>query len=759
VAARTFLSEEELTEALKRLKEIPFPRLKSTLKTGSDYYKHQAKIKNLRAYLSQCLEEKLKPNKTWHLAKPILLGSWARGEIAPKSDIDLLFLGEEEKVSELVQEMQKAGVKIRARVPESLSDWAIGVEPFDILALLGARALASDESENLEIQKIRILQNKKQLHDIQKAMLKERAARAERYDSIANYLEPNIKFGPGGLRDIEQGLAMKLIKPKAFQGAESTINRLEDLKNALLILRDALHLHGYQDILVADAQVELSRFFEFKSVREFMTEVQFILTESSFYAEWMVKKALVKSKPLKIKNNLSYIEAMRVLKKDSSIITQAEIKGASIKVKNIKEIGQALSKIFTVKSNEFFLEAIYHSGLLALAVPALKTVAGLVQHDQYHRLSVDAHTFQAVREVLRVYKNPKRLGKLAKIVKALSKKDWQILIWSALYHDLGKGKDGDHASIGFKLVQNDFKNFGFSKALTDEVSWLVKNHLVLSGAAFRQNPNSPTTWKWLLERGVKDKRTHRLTIFTAIDIRATNMDAWTPWKEALLLDLNRALSSEAALKMRDWQMPVRREFLQHLDSRLIESLPKKLLAKDLKALTAQKLELEPLIHRSRLGYMWVRFHARTDRPGLFLKYVSALHRAGTNIIEAFAISDEAYGVYDWFLIKVSKNEVLLKKLLDIEILKSDIPKAPKIHFSTVELIREDKDSAILSFRGKDERGALFAAAQSLYDHGLSIVWARVNTWGRQIDDVFCVRGDKKIIDSFINKQQKNVLNN
>ena len=137
----------------------------------------------------------------------ISLGSWSRSELCPKSDIDVILLGNEDSVFSFVSLTEKQGVFLKYRTPEDKKDWTVGVKDFDLLALTKARSIDDEAKSELEQQKVKLQESAKNENlakhwvDI---MYAERIARNERYDSLANYLEPNLKFGPGGLRDAEQ---------------------------------------------------------------------------------------------------------------------------------------------------------------------------------------------------------------------------------------------------------------------------------------------------------------------------------------------------------------------------------------------------------------------------------------------------------------------------------------------------------------------------------------------------------------------------
>ena len=122
-----------------------------------------------------------------------------------------------------------------------------------------------------------------------------------------------------------------------------------------------------------------------------------------------------------------------------------------------------------------------------------------MQHDQYHRYAVDAHSLQVMREVQRLRMKHNHLGKkLEPFVKQLSARDWEILLWTALYHDLCKGRQGDHSEEGAKLSKKEMTKLGFSFRTTVEVSWMVEHHLSISKAAFKMNPREAATWQSLV---------------------------------------------------------------------------------------------------------------------------------------------------------------------------------------------------------------------------------------------------------------------
>jgi [protein-PII] uridylyltransferase len=278
--------------------------------------------------------------------------------------------------------------------------------------------------------------------------------------------------------------------------------------------------------------------------------------------------------------------------------------------------------------------------------------------------------------------------------------------------------------------------------------------LVLSAAAFRENPRSPRTWRALADKGVKGRRLALLAVFTIADIRATNPEAWTPWKERLLFELVDQLERPEANVLIQFAQLLKKtcvenweSYLESLDPFLIGSVPAASLAGDLDSLAALKRRgkegsAPPKVLRVRGGKQtWVRFHSREDMPGLFLQFVNALAMCGLSVRHASIHTDPALGVYDWFEVKSSKTPSQIMKVLGLALAQSrplSVIGKKGVRFDEIEVVAADEREWVVSFRGRDQSGALVTAARALYESGAQIHWAKVHTWGRQIDDVFGV---------------------
>jgi [protein-PII] uridylyltransferase len=165
------------------------------------------------------------------------------------------------------------------------------------------------------------------------------------------------------------------------------------------------------------------------------------------------------------------------------------------------------------------------------------------------------------------------------------------------------------------------------------------------------------------------------------------------------------------------------------------------LIEDIRAITSTsegELELVPKVVQTRSGQTWIRFHAAIDRAGLFLSYVSRLSGNGLSIRHASIHTDRQLGVYDWFEVKTSKTAAQVRKLLGQTSGHQTSSRRFEVRFDSIELISQDREEWVISFRGRDQQGALLEAARALFECGVQVRWSKVHTWGRQIDDVFGV---------------------
>ncbi len=731
--SRSFLTQDDFQAA----NDLLLPPM--ALPSGDLWDGQPFPAQDFSSWLALNIEARLRGSTSWKNSHPIAIGSWGRGELCPLSDLDVFLCGDEDSVTKLLDDTAKMGLELKYRFPKNKQDWSEGGNVFETNALFWARPFTREAAMALQEQKTRVYKDRKNFRkQLLKEFMLERTRRNQRHDSMTNYLEPQLKFGSGGLRDVQQALMIWFWYHEKFQGHAEIFPALQQLKGFLLTVRQKLHLLGFADTIVAPSQADLSAWFGFKNHYDFMREIQKTLTRVSFYGDLIFEIASKPDAYLKTAKDFKKPQDIfSALGKDPSLLQQANV------LHNISrfplEYNADFKKLFSIDSSEAVLGSVFRSQLISQVLPEFKKVMGVVQHDQYHRYTVDAHIFQAVRRVKRVYEKPSLIGKLAELTKTFKKSDWDILLWSALYHDIGKARGKDHSQEGKMIAEQDLTALGFSKSFVTEIAWMAEHHLVLSISAFKKDPNSPEVWQQLFNKGIHGERLRRLAVFTAIDIYATNPEAWTSWKEKLLFDLVKSIETPQGnrfleLKTAFQAHKIDETLLNVLDQGLLTSLPTKDLVKDLKNL--QKGTVEPVaIVSHKVHGTWVRFHNKKDQAGLFLQYVTRLWQAGLVIHHAYIHTHDKYGVYDWFEIKSDKNPQVLKKILDKQE-TPDVSMAKVAKLDEVSLVAEGDQEWVFSFRGTDKKGVLMSAAQTLHDLGLQIRWAKIHTWGRQVDDVF-----------------------
>ena len=762
MAKRTFLNPEEIQRAAS---EIRAPQIQEISEEGLSISRTS---REFSLWLGERLQDKFEQLEGWEDAEPVALGSWARDELCPSSDIDLIFCGKNKAVKKLVDQIQEAGFRLRYRVPQDLEDWTQGVEPFDVLAILQARAFHWKTVEKLVSQQAKIEEKGTSFkNQLMKAMKAERRDRIERYNSISNFLEPNIKYGPGGLRDLQQALYVSQLYPDRFVEAERALKVIDEYKTLFLSIRQKLHIMGGAEVLTANEQLELAEWMGFEDHLTFMKTLQTGLARVSFYADWMVAQVTEskkKNRMIQSFNMRRLSDVFTSLKSDPGILMQAKVRenidGIFREKPKKRAVGRLLNSHFKISENKKYLDALFRSRTLEKCLPDLHRVSGLSQHDHYHRYTVDEHIRQTVLKLKSFYDRPQGLGKLKEFTKDFTPNDWKILLWTSLYHDLAKGLGGDHSTKGEDLVKDHFTKMGISLRTTVEVAWMVRNHLILSTAAFRMNPQAPSTWKRLHELGVRDKRLKRLAVFTAVDIQATNPEAWSEWKQQLLHDLVKTMQQPHAQNFmslltlaEEQKVNLSQEFIREMDPFVIESVPVKTLLEDYRLLKKTKKDLPLKVIKNRKGEIWVRFHRVKDKSGLFYLFVQWLFASGCRVQQSSVKTLKPYGVYDWFHVKTNLTTTQLTKRVEV-IQKQETSSEVKAYFEAIQLVSEDETGVVLSFRGRDRKGLLISAARALHELEMEITWAKVHTWGRQIEDIFSVQGslDQKSLLSELEKR-------
>lgn len=725
------------------------------LKAPSDLYRGFANLEifqsaqNLAKNSSELLQKEFEKDERFLAGDPVLWGSWARDQISPRSDLDLGFWTDTPQTQALIRELQKTPLTLRARIltREDILTWPIPEQ----LAFLQHKALAAKAEQESSFQKQRLLsapesEKKKWV----KILKEERDQRHRRGFEFENVLEPHIKTGRGGLRDIQQAEHLFALFPKLW-----TDPHLRSVMSSclwfLLQIRFELHRLGAGDFLQAQLQIEIAKKLNYPDFKDFMREVQLCLSRVAFYSDFMFENALssnaVRQKTLE-RNFQTGEDCVRALKKDPSLLTQYQVRrqmdsliGPGWIRKNADLIEEYQGFLFSKSTPEKFLRAAFRSRLLDQLDPRLRSLVGYNQHDQYHAFTTETHILNLLLGLKSALRKPRTQGLFAGMIRELSARDESILMWACYYHDLAKGQGGDHEEVGEKWVRQDGRSRERSDVFTDEVAWLVRHHLEFSKAAFREDPRSEKTWQRLFALGLNPGRIRRLSLFTILDIQATHPKAWTPWKEKLLFDLAQNLIHPSRLKILKAKQKIEKEFsFAVFELSFLEAVTPARIARDLRRVKTSKIKLGFRVEKVRGGF-WVRYFVKDDAPGILVQALKSLFAAGASVQAAWVHTLPDFGVYDWFFVSSNLNAEVFERRL--ELLDPQKIKLPQLAWTELQIEKPPgQNHWILHLVGPDQRGLLTGTAEKIQELGGNILAAQIQTWGERAEDRITVQWPK-----------------
>ena len=536
----------------------------------------------------------------------IAVGGYGRGELAPHSDLDLLFL-----ISDNLNKTETKNIEGLIKLILYLL-WDLGYTVghstrtiFDCIqkskldltvatSLLEKRFIAGNE-QNFDLLNSKFnsfISNSKTLNFVE-AKLKESDLRHKKFGGSRYVVEPNVKDGKGGLRDLHTLIWIlkfaykvdsisNLIKMGALSKNEALT--FAEAQRFLLSVRCHLHYRAERedDRLAMDAQLEIAKDMNFKNtithkdVERFMKRY-FLATKTVGNLTRIFCAAIETefNKPLRL-NFLSFkksenvdpfsIETGRLYVKSKNILTENPVNIIKIfyisHKKNIdihpstlrlitsltKLINSEVRHDFT--ANQMFLDILTsqrdstrtlrlmnESNLLGKFIPEFQKIVCLMQFDMYHSYTVDEHTIFTISN-LHSLKNGKfkDFAPLAsKVIQEIN--SYRCLFVAMLLHDIAKGKKGDHSVNGAIVASTVCPRLGLSNDETEIVKWLVLNHLLLSKTAFRYELGDPKIIKDFAEKVKTVENLKLLLVLTVADIKGVGPEIWNDWKGSLISDL------------------------------------------------------------------------------------------------------------------------------------------------------------------------------------------------------------------------------
>ena len=426
----------------------------------------------------------------------------------------------------------------------------------------------------------------------------EQSKRMQSFDSTEFNLEPDLKESPGCLRDYQTALwvlehcfAIKklqdcekigLFTRQEIASVNKSYAHIKALRFMLNILSNSNRI-GFESQLLLAKKSRLRSSKKSSAVEKFMrifflhasnlsdfNEFVFQAYEDQHY---LLKRPFGKDYYI-FKDRLGIAENIDLAKRPELILSSFIEVGKHKKIngldfQSIKKIKRSLSNIdskyfLLPKAGSQFLEILKSTtnlstilkklkqlGLMRLLIPEFGEIEGQMQFDMFHIYTVDEHTFKVVRNMRQMqigqvdpslHIEHELINKLPKI---------ELLYLAGIFHDLGKGKGGDHSEIGVKIIEKFCKRLNFSIHDTELLCWLVKNHLVMSSISQKTDVHDPETILNFTKNVNSLEKLNYIYMLTINDIRGTNPNLWNSWKHDLLKQL--FMSSRKELNLEETQ--------------------------------------------------------------------------------------------------------------------------------------------------------------------------------------------------------------
>ena len=806
----------------------------------------------------------------------VAVGGYGRGELHPRSDIDLMILLKEEEnqyTKDLLEKFLMLLWDIRLEighsvrtieecVDESSKDITVATNIMEARLLAGNEALFTTMNEKTSADHI---WDSKSFFQ---AKLEEQIQRNGKYHDTAYNLEPNLKESHGGLRDIQMigWVAKRHFNANSLHDLVNVGFLLEDELNTLIAgqhllwrIRCSLHyLAGRrEDRLLFDYQRELAEEFGFKdnqknskneAIEQFMQQYYRTVIELERLNEMLLQhfreaiiyadvedEAELINDSFQVRNG--YIETTKesIFKNNPCAILELfvvlqnypEIQGvraATIrqirqykyliddKVRQSPRAQQLFMKIMTCSRGVTHeLRRMNRYGILAAYIPAFDSIVGKMQYDLFHTYTVDQHTIFVIRNMRRLsvseycHEFPLASGVFQHLPNPA------LLYLSGLFHDIAKGRHGDHSKLGAVDAKEFCDLHSLPKKDGKLVSWLVKSHLTMSMTAQRKDISDPYVISTFAKQIKTLERLDYLYLLTISDIRATNPKQWNDWKDKLLGELyNKTasfLNKDPGLKNLDQQSDkesyiseiqtasLRRLAQQGIDSHQANELWKTfdtdyfqshtygqitwhtsliIDARQHAAKQRQTLDvplIQTRVHESSNSIQLMIY--MKDRDGIFYDVVTALSKCEVDIVNAQVLNaSDGNALQTFRLAPTNLNNSEMSKVAKhiIDRLQERLNKNTDVTAASLSDSRKHRyftSPTVVSFKNInnnkatqikietiDRTGVLANIAKTFIDNKVRLMSARIVTVGEKAIDYFVITTMHD--DALSDEQQQNL---
>lgn len=820
------------------------------------YQSHNARqtLKNLSKCIDQLLIDIWQECEIDQEICLIAVGGYGRQELFPYSDIDLLILlpkdvsiVQNEKIESLIGVLWDIGLNVGHSVrtleecnTEAKLDVTVLTNLIESRLLYGAKTNFSAF--------INAVKDCIDINQFYEKKLKEQNLRHAKFNDTAYNLEPNLKESPGGLRDLNMILWIAQSQDLGANWRELAHNKVISNKELRQIRRHELYLQSLrirlhylakrrEDRLLFDFQNDLAAQFGLENtnkkraseqlMQRYYRSVKFISLMNEILLKTMRSKlkSAENNIALKINDHFSVQQdqlianVAHLFQQHPSAIFECflllqqypEIKGFSADlIRELQRVKKSINREFRQSSQnkKLFLEILSQPdgvnrvlrrmnnyGILGQYIPVFGKIIGQMQHDLFHVYTVDEHILNVLQN-LRRFAKPDLVHQFPLCSKLFSEFDKPYLLYlAALFHDIAKGRGGDHSELGTVDAKRFCKLHGLPKGDTQLVSWLVEAHLKMSSTAQKSDLSDPEVINEFAHFTQSEYRLTALYLLTVADIRGTSPAVWNAWKARLLENLyfltrNVLRTKETDIKT---QISLRKEAAYkklssfNLQPKSVEALWDGLgeayfirfdddeIAWHSRLLMPHQKTEKPIV-RARLSPKGVGIQVliySKDHHEIFARICQFFGMMQYNIVHAKVFTTTSgYALNNFIVLEQETNQVSysgLLKYIESELTSTLDPSNPlqaptngrvnrqvkHMPIKTEVSFKQDKYSKFhqLDIVANDRPSLLAQIAQKFLQCNIVIHTAKINTLGNRVEDSFLIstRDNKPLAEEDMEK--------
>ncbi|MBC3810991.1 [protein-PII] uridylyltransferase [Undibacterium aquatile] len=827
-----------LSPALAFKEEIKSAQASAIL-AFNDNHKAEQLLKGLCRSVDHVLEKIWKHFDIPKECSLVAVGGYGRGELFPYSDVDVLILLDkaptpetQSKLECLVQLFWDIGLDIGHSIrtveeclQESAADITVQTSMLEARLVCGSRSLFRKlqqcYAEAMNPQKF-----------FQEKLLELRQ-RHVKYEDTPYSLEPNCKESPGGLRDLQVILWVARAanlgnswRELAQRGliTDTEAHQLKRNERAFKDIRARLHIAAgrREDRLVFDIQTPIAESFGFKTT-ESRRASEYLMQRYYWAAKAVTQLNLIllqnieavlfpqPSVPRPINERFNEVNGFIDIASDDTfqsnpsalleiflvMARHSELKGMTARTTralwharllidaefrhNIFNRSLFLQILQAPQGITHALRRMNQMSILGRYLPNFRRIIGQMQHDLFHAYTVDQHILMVVRN-LRRYTMPEHAHEYPFCSQLIANFDqpWVLYI-AALFHDIAKGRGGDHSVLGMADAKKFCYDHGLNRANTELVIFLVQNHLTMSQVAQKQDLSDPDV-VLNFAKLVKDERhLTSLYLLTVSDIRGTSPKVWNGWKAKLLEDLYRM-----TLRVLGGEAPSKDSVLKNRQNDALKALRLVGIPPDAHEKLWQQLDVGYFLRHDASDIAWqtrvlydridsstpvVKCRLSTigeglqvtvyvkDQPDLFARICNYFDSKNFDILDAKIHTCKNGYALDTFMVSEPSFAHQYRDIINLiehelsESLAQQTPLSPPNRgrlsrmsrnfpiVPTVDLRPDEKGQYyLLSISANDKNGLLYSIAEVLTKYKINLHTAKIMTLGERVEDVFIVDG-------------------